>query len=361
LRDARSQARIFRMAVADLRRELSRRMYVRSRVARTGAVRLAYLAYSRALLRWDDPSSPEAAASLRRRLEALFDEDFRDAESGLYPRHLIEALPWREYAQAVPRLLADLPRTRARMERGDFREIPDAAAAERYPPYYARNFHYQSEGYLGHTSAALYDLQVELLFGGTADVMRRRVIPPVVRVARARNAAQPLRVLDVACGTGHLLKMLGAALPTEAKLFGLDLSPHYIARAREVLPRDLDVSLICDNAEQLPFLDSSFDVATSLYLLHEVPPAVRARVLQEMARVVRPGGLVVVADSIQLNDAPELEREILAFPSRFHEPYYMSYVKDDLAARVSEAGLDVKSSRLAFLTKLVEAEKSPKR
>ena len=90
------------MAVADLRRELSRRMYVRSRVARTGAVRLAYLAYSRALLRWDDPSSPEAAASLRRRLEALFDEDFRDAESGLYPRHLIEALPWREYAQAVP-------------------------------------------------------------------------------------------------------------------------------------------------------------------------------------------------------------------------------------------------------------------
>jgi len=156
-------------------------------------VRLAYLAYSRALLRWDDPSSPEAAASLRRRLEALFDEDFRDAESGLYPRHLIEALPWREYAQAVPRLLADLPRTRARMERGDFREIPDPAAAERYPPYYARNFHYQSEGYLGHTSAALYDLQVELLFGGTADVMRRRVIPPVVRVARARNAsaAQP--------------------------------------------------------------------------------------------------------------------------------------------------------------------------
>jgi len=77
--------------------------------------------------------------------------------------------------------------------------------------------------------------------------------------------------------------------------------------------------------------------------------------------VVRPSGLVVVADSIQLNDAPELEREILAFPSRFHEPYYMSYVKDDLGARVSEAGLEVKSSRLAFLTKLVEAEKSPKR
>ena len=348
------------MAVAELRRELSRRVYVRSRLARTAAVRLAYLAYTRALLRWDDPSSPEAATSLRRRLEELFDEDYRDAEEGLYPRALIEGLPWREYAQALPRLLADLPRTRARMGRGEFRELPDDASVDRYPRYYAQNFHYQSEGYLGHTSAALYDLQVELLFGGTADAMRRRVLPPVVRAARARNAsaAHPLRVLDVACGTGHLLQMLGAALPTEAKLFGVDLSPHYIARAREVLPRDLDVSLVCDNAERLPFLDGSFDVATSIYLLHEIPPAVRERVLKEMARVVRPGGLLVVADSIQLADAKELEREILAFPARFHEPYYMSYVKDDLAARVAAAGARVTNSRLAFLTKLVTAEKT---
>ena len=345
------------MAVAALRQELSRRMYVRSRVARTAAVRLAYLAYSRVLLRWEERSKPEAAASLRRRLEELFDEDFRDAEVGYYPRSLIETLPWREYAQAIPRLLADLPRTRARMSRGDFRELPENAAPERYPGYYARNFHYQTDGYLGHTSAALYDLQVELLFGGTADAMRRRMVPPVVRLARAHNAsaAAPVRVLDVACGTGHLLGMLGAALPGEAKLFGVDLSPHYIARAREVLPRDLDVSLVCDNAEKLPFLDESFDAVTSAYLLHEVPPEVRARVLAEMARVLRPGGIAVVADSIQLADAPELEREILAFPARFHEPFYMSYVKDDLAARVSEAGLPVTSARLAFLTKLVIA------
>jgi ubiquinone/menaquinone biosynthesis C-methylase UbiE len=347
------------MTVAGLRRELSRRIYIRSRMVRTSAVRLAYLAYSRALLRWENPSSPESAASLRRRLESLFDEDFRDAEAGYYPRALIETLPWREYAQAVPRLIADLPRTRARIGRRDFRELPQEAAPGRYPHYYARNFHYQTDGYLGHTSAALYDLQVELLFGGTADAMRRRIVPPVVRAARARGASpeQPLRVLDVGCGTGHLLNMLGSALPTEAKLFGVDLSPHYIARAREILPRDLDVSLICDNAEKLPFMDGSFDAVTSAYLLHEVPDEVRARLLAEMARVARPGGLVVVADSIQLADAPELEREILSFPSRYHEPFYMGYVKDDLAARVSEAGLRVTSAQLAFLTKLVIAEK----
>jgi len=333
----------------ELTRELSRKIYVQSRLARTLALRYAYIAYARALLRWSDPPTPEAAASLRARIGELFDEDWQDAEDGLYPRELIEQMPWREYAQAVPRLLADLPRTRARIGRGDFSDIP---GAERYPRYYARNFHYQTEGYLGHTSAALYDLQVELLFGGTADTMRRRLIPPLVRFARGTHA----RILDVACGTGHFLRMLGAALP-DAKFFGLDLSPHYIARAREVLPRDLDVSLVCDNAERLPFLDGSFDAVTSVFLLHEVPADVRARVLSEMARVVRPGGLAVVADSIQLADAPELKREILGFPNRFHEPYYLGYVKDELASRVAAAGLHVTGSKLAFLTKIVTAEK----
>jgi ubiquinone/menaquinone biosynthesis C-methylase UbiE len=85
---------------------------------------------------------------------------------------------------------------------------------------------------------------------------------------------------------------------------------------------------------------------------------VRARVLGEAARVLRPSGLAVVADSIQLRDAPELRREILAFPDRFHEPYYKSYVEDDLAARMADAGLRVTGSQLAFLTKLVSAEKS---
>ena len=349
------------MLVQDLRRELSRRYYIRSRTARSAALRIAYVAYASTLNGWQQPrrSSPEAAGSLRRRIEQLFDEDWRDADAGLYPRELIDALPWREYALAAPKLLADLPRTRERIRNQRHDEVPEHLAG-RYPPYYARNFHYQTDGYLGHTSAELYDLQVELLFGGTADAMRRRLIPPVVRFARgqgqANGHARPLKLLDVACGTGHLLRMLGAALPDE-RLFGVDLSPHYLSRARETLPRELDVSLVCENAEQLPFPDAHFDAATNVYLLHELPVEVRARILAEMARVVRPGGLVVVADSLQLGDAPELQRELHAFPDRFHEPYYPSYIRDDLAARVREASLTVSEEKLAFLTKVVVAHR----
>ena len=50
-----------------------------------------------------------------------------------------------------------------------------------YPDYYLQNFHHQTDGYLSDHSAGLYDLQVEILFNGTADAMRRRVLAPLRR------------------------------------------------------------------------------------------------------------------------------------------------------------------------------------
>ena len=42
-----------------------------------------------------------------------------------------------------------------------------------------RNFHHQTDGYLSDFSASIYDLQVEILFNGSADSMRRRIIKPI--------------------------------------------------------------------------------------------------------------------------------------------------------------------------------------
>jgi ubiquinone/menaquinone biosynthesis C-methylase UbiE len=124
-----------------------------------------------------------------------------------------------------------------------------------------------------------------------------------------------------------------------------------------VLPRELDVSLLAENAEQLPFPPAHFDVATSVFLFHEVPGDVRARILSEMARVVRPGGLIVLADSVQFCDSPQLESELRSFPARFHEPFYASYARDDLAQRARDAGLEVVEERNAFVSKVVVARK----
>jgi len=339
----------------DLVQALERSFYVKTRVGRAAALRMAYVLYAATLSR-GGPGKPrrEAIESLRGRMEALFALDYEDAERGVYPRALIESLPWRDYARVLPDLLFDLPRTRQRIQEDRFDELPEGAQ-ERYPRYYARNFHFQTDGYLGHTSARLYDLQVEMLFGGTADAMRRRMIQPVVEASRRAGGRTP-RILDVACGTGRLLSMLGAALPGAA-FTGVDLSPHYVAHARRALAPTLDVSLLVENGERLPFEDGRFDVVTCLYLFHELPRDVGQRVLAELVRVVRPGGRVVLGDSVQLRDTPELEAELRAFPVRFHEPYYLGYIQDDLAQRAREAGLAVESAAAHFLTKVVVGRK----
>ena len=79
---------------------------------------------------------------------------------------------------------------------------------ERYPAYYLQNFHYQTDGWLSADSARLYDFQVETLFLGSADTMRRQVLPYVADYVREYHAVNGgkdgagLNVLDVASGTG---------------------------------------------------------------------------------------------------------------------------------------------------------------
>jgi ubiquinone/menaquinone biosynthesis C-methylase UbiE len=333
---------------------LTRQLKVSTRMARSLAFALAWQPVL-FLVTGMPFRSRAAERALSVRLRSLFAEDRRDIEEGTLPPD-IDAMPWRAYAEAAPGFILDLPRVWMRARRQRIDEVPRIAA--RFPRYYARNFHFQTEGYLGHTSARLYDLQVEVLFGGTADAMRRRMLPPLVRFARQQGMGpeRPMRVLDVACGTGHLLGMMGKALPG-AQLFGVDLSPHYIAYARAGLPRELDVSLVCENAERLPFLDGHFDAVTCIYLLHELPTDVRRRVLAEMARVVRPGGLVVLGDSAQPGDAPDLAEVLEQFPRHYHEPYYLSYLREDIPARLGEVGLEVFERRPAFLTTVTVARK----
>ncbi len=58
-----------------------------------------------------------------------------------------------------------------------------------------------------------------------------------------------------------------------------------------------------------------------VYLFHELPPAARAAAAAEFARVLAPGGLCVVTDSVQLGDRPAWDDRIGGFGD-FNEPYY---------------------------------------
>ncbi|HZY52139.1 MAG TPA: class I SAM-dependent methyltransferase, partial [Reyranella sp.] len=213
-----------------------------------------------------------------------------------------------------------------------------------------QNFHFQSDGWLSDHSAAIYDTQVEVLFTGAADVMRRRALKPIAEWMAGRNQ-RDLKGLDVGCGTGRLLAFLHDAWPG-MKFTGLDLSAPYLAEARRVVGKTARVKLIEGAAEKLPFDDASLDLVVSSFLFHELPADVRIATLKEMARVLKPGGLVVVVDSIQRGDLPTWDGLLDLFPHYFHEPYYAEYANGSLDAWAQEAGLAPVATERAFLSKI---------
>jgi ubiquinone/menaquinone biosynthesis C-methylase UbiE len=99
------------------------------------------------------------------------------------------------------------------------------------------------------------------------------------------------RLLDVGCGTGLLLGCLAGRSPFR-ELTGVDLSPGMVAQARGRLPAS--VRLLVGDAEALPFPPASFDVAVSVSSFHYWPAP--ARGLEELRRVLRPGGRLIITD-----------------------------------------------------------------
>jgi ubiquinone/menaquinone biosynthesis C-methylase UbiE len=256
----------------------------------------------------------------------------------------------------VRRMLADLPGALERRAADDAftaKAEPDAAAA---PGYYVQDFHFQTGGYLSEESARLYDIQVETLFMGAAGPMRRTALRPIAEFMAGRDQRRVVLV-DVACGTGRFLRQVRLAYPAMT-LKGIDLSRAYLEEARRHLDGLRPAELIAAAAEAMPLPDASADIASCIFLYHELPAEVRRQVTAEIARVLKPGGLLVFLDSLQMGDRPGWDGLLEAFPHRFHEPYYASYAVEDLDALFSAAGLSPLSTSTHYLSKLMARRKA---
>jgi SAM-dependent methyltransferase len=110
----------------------------------------------------------------------------------------------------------------------------------------------------------------------------RAFITPVVR--DLAGGRRDLRIIDCGCGTGHNMRLV---LEPYGRVVGFDLDEGGIA-----LSRALGANVVRANAAFAPFASESFDIATSFDVMQCLEPD--AAVVREMARLVRPGGAVVV-------------------------------------------------------------------
>ena len=307
-----------------------------------------------------EPLPPEALRVIQDRLNELIDRDWLDAEQGVYPQTLLFDNSWEAFFRFYPMMWLDMPNIWERVSEKRYQDFPPDIRTEGYPGYYVQNFHHQTGGYLSDFSANLYDIQVEILFNGSADAMRRRVLMPLKRGLEVFDAApHQLRVLDVACGTGRTLRQIRGMLP-EASLYGVDLSPAYLRKANQQLselPGELP-QLIQANAEELPYLNNYFHGIVSVFLFHELPADVRQTVIEQCFRVLQPGGVFVICDSIQMEDSPELAPAMRNFASMFHEPYYRHYTTDNLGERLEKAGFVSVQTEVNFMSKYWIARKA---
>ncbi len=285
---------------------------------------------------------------------ALFARDLANVAKGYYPMPRDRDGTLRDIIETSRRYFADLPLAAERKMQGQGTEVYSPELAEKFPAYFLQNFHFQTGGYLTEESAKLYDMQVEVLFSGTANAMRRQCLVPISDFLRHKDQRR-MALLDVACGTGRFTRFARQAFPRLA-VTGSDLSEAYLDEARDHV-RPYGVEFKAGQAEALPFADASFDIVTSIFLFHEVPPMIRRAIAKEFARVLKPGGLLVFMDSLQPGDMPEVDAMLEAFPVNFHEPYYPTYLREDLGAIFTEAGLRDVAAEPVFLSKLVTAKK----
>lgn len=105
-------------------------------------------------------------------------------------------------------------------------------------------------------------------------------------------------VLDVGCGIGGSSRILAKDYGFDVT--GITISPKQVQRAQELTPEGIDAKFQVDDALALSFPDNSFDVVWSIEAGPHMPD--KAKYAQEMMRVLKPGGILVVADWNQRDD-----------------------------------------------------------
>lgn len=157
------------------------------------------------------------------------------------------------------------------------------------------------------------------------------------------------QVLDVGCGTGYAVLLLGSVL-TEGKACGIDISSEMIARAQQKILEPLRgrVEFVQAGADDIPYPSAEFDYIMCTNSFHHYPEPLQA--LGEMRRLLKPGGQVVILDNaVDLSLYTWLWDRVLRVVEKGHVRYYNSWEIGDLLRQTGFEDVELPHAKNEFM------------
>ena len=142
------------------------------------------------------------------------------------------------------------------------------------------------------------------------------------------------QVLDLCCGSGQTTQFL---VKFSQNVTGLDASPKSLQRARQNIP---EASYVEAFAEKMPFADNLFDVVHTSVALHEMQPQQLRKIISEVYRVLKPGGVFTLVD-FHAPTNPIFWPGVSVFLLLFETETAWELLKTDLAGLLAETGFEV--------------------
>ncbi|HBQ97076.1 class I SAM-dependent methyltransferase [Roseofilum sp. Belize Diploria] len=216
-----------------------------------------------------------------------------------------------------------------------------------YPNYYSsQNFHGIENGYLSIDAAITYDPITQYAVFPQEHWVREQLIDAI--------GGYPRRILDLGCGTGSSTLLLKQEYP-QAEVIGLDLSPYMLVMAEhKAKEANLDIHWHHGLAEQTPWEGEHFDLVTATLLFHETPPAISKAILQEVFRLLTPGGQCIILDGSQTS-----LRQAEWITNIFEEPYMKAFAAGDLEQWMKQARFEKVSAEPIFWVNQVTKAMKP--
>lgn len=121
----------------------------------------------------------------------------------------------------------------------------------------------------------------------------RKCYAPVLKIIK-KYAVTDLKLLDIGCGTGVMLKLICEEFPQASDIFGIDLSPVMVKRARDKLS-GYKAHIMKGQIETADLPSEFYDIELCMHSIHHYPTPLKS--LKKMERALSKNGILIIADN----------------------------------------------------------------